>query len=84
MVTDPSSDLAQHIGDIIWTALESTRLGYCTDTRTATDIATGNIMSAVYAARPALAPQAPGYPPTQEYQPPPEERRPRHGWRTHV
>jgi hypothetical protein len=80
MQTDPASDLQQHIGDIIWAALESTRLGYCTDTQTATTIATGNIMAAVYAARPAIAPQQPAYAP-QDYPPAQPERRARHGWR---
>lgn len=74
MTPDPATDLQQHIGDIVYTAIESARLGYLTDPHTATDIATGNIMAAVYAARPAIAPQAPQYPPQQE------ERRPRHGW----
>jgi hypothetical protein len=76
--TDPVTDLAGYIGDIVYTALESARLGYLTDTDTATQIATDNIMAGVYAARPALVPQqGPGYPP------PPVEpaRRGRHGWR---
>jgi hypothetical protein len=81
---DPAADLQQHIGDIIWAALESTRLGYCTDTQTATTIATGNIMAAVYAARPALAPQPPAYPPEQTWQQPAPTRQARHGWRQHA
>jgi hypothetical protein len=80
MATDPASDLHQYIGELIYTALESTRLGFTTDTQTATDITTDNIMAAVYAARPAINPQqGPGYP-SQPPEYPQPQRRPRHGW----
>lgn len=73
-MADPASDLQQHIGDLVYTALEAARLGYCTDTQTATTICTGNIMAAVYAARPAINPNQPTYPPA------PEARTAKHGW----
>jgi len=79
MATDPASDLQQYIGDTVYTALEAARLGYMTDTGTATEIATANIMAAVYAARPAIAPQQPDSLPQYVMQP---ETRARHSWRS--
>ena len=78
MATDPASDLHRYIGETNYTRLESTRHGNVTDADTATDIATNNIMAAVYAARPAIAPQLP--PQGVQWDPPqPETRRSRWG-----